>query len=881
MKSFWKPFFSLIFMLSMVTTYGQGTVKGVVKDPASNESLIGASIRVQDETTGTVSNLDGSFSLQLEAGTHLLEISYVGYITVTKEVTVRDGQTTDMEEIALEVNAVGLQEVRVVSSMAIARQTPVAVSSIKPKQIMEKLGNQEYPEILKSTPGIYATKQGGAFGDSRVNLRGFDQRNIAVMINGVPVNDMENGWVYWSNWAGLPDVTQYMQVQRGLGAAKIAVPSIGGTINIMTRTTDAIRGGSLIYGLGNDKYQKIAFTFSTGLSENGWASTISLASTSGDGYVEGTQFESYSYFLNISKRINDQHSLAFSLFGAPQWHGQRATDLSIETFEKYGIRYNVDWGYKDGAIEYVRKNYYHKPQAILNHFWTINQQTSLLTALYASIGTGGGTGSYGNTDKFYGDYLRNGQVDFDRIVDENAALGDLGSESILRSSVNNHNWYGILSTLNHKWGDLSINGGFDGRYYKGEHYRIVTDLLGGEYFLDVNRNYNKPNNVAKVGDKIDYYDDGEVLWAGIFAQAEYTLGDLSAFVAGSFSDKMYRRIDYFNYFNDKLKKQLLGDATLRQEYIDLLGEATYDNAMSINQATNWTTYLGLSIKGGANYNINDNHNVFLNTGFFARQPDFNATYLNYQNILNEDAKNEKVFSFELGYGFNARVLRANLNVYYTKWLDKTFIRTSSQTHPDGSVDYFTANILGVDAIHKGVELDLIYSPFPRLNILGMLSLADWRWLNDLEDVKLFDDNQVEVGSYDLYLADVHVGDAAQTTFAIGLDYELMKGFKIGMDYNYYDRLFAEFDPLSRTSAPEDDAKNPEAWELPDFGLVDVNLRYDVTLAGLNASFFANINNLFDEEYVSDAYDGDFHDWKSAEVYYGWGRSWSVSLRLNF
>jgi len=747
MKSFWKPFFSLIFMLSMVTTYGQGTVKGVVKDPASNESLIGASIRVQDETTGTVSNLDGSFSLQLEAGTHLLEISYVGYITVTKEVTVRDGQTTDMEEIALEVNAVGLQEVRVVSSMAIARQTPVAVSSIKPKQIMEKLGNQEYPEILKSTPGIYATKQGGAFGDSRVNLRGFDQRNIAVMINGVPVNDMENGWVYWSNWAGLPDVTQYM--------------------------------------------------------------------------------------------------------------------------------------HKDGAIEYVRKNYYHKPQAILNHFWTINQQTSLLTALYASIGTGGGTGSYGNTDKFYGDYLRNGQVDFDRIVDENAALGDLGSESILRSSVNNHNWYGILSTLNHKWGDLSINGGFDGRYYKGEHYRIVTDLLGGEYFLDVNRNYNKPNNVAKVGDKIDYYDDGEVLWAGIFAQAEYTLGDLSAFVAGSFSDKMYRRIDYFNYFNDKLKKQLLGDATLRQEYIDLLGEATYDNAMSINQATNWTTYLGLSIKGGANYNINDNHNVFLNTGFFARQPDFNATYLNYQNILNEDAKNEKVFSFELGYGFNARVLRANLNVYYTKWLDKTFIRTSSQTHPDGSVDYFTANILGVDAIHKGVELDLIYSPFPRLNILGMLSLADWRWLNDLEDVKLFDDNQVEVGSYDLYLADVHVGDAAQTTFAIGLDYELMKGFKIGMDYNYYDRLFAEFDPLSRTSAPEDDAKNPEAWELPDFGLVDVNLRYDVTLAGLNASFFANINNLFDEEYVSDAYDGDFHDWKSAEVYYGWGRSWSVSLRLNF
>jgi len=887
MKSFLRTFFSLTFCFALVAAYGQGTVEGVVKDPAANESLIGASILVQGESRGTVSNLDGSFSLQLEPGTYVLEISFVGYITKTVDVTVRDGQTTDLEEIALDVNAVGLQEVRVVSSMAIARQTPVAVSSVKPRQIMEKLGNQEYPEILKSTPGIYATKQGGAFGDSRVNLRGFDQRNIAVMINGVPVNDMENGWVYWSNWAGLPDVTQYMQVQRGLGAAKIAVPSVGGTINIMTRTTDAVRGGNFIYGLGNDKYQKIAFTFSTGLYDNGWASTISLASTNGDGYVDGTQFESYSYFLNISKRVNDKHSLAFSLFGAPQWHGQRATDLSIETFEKYGIRYNVDWGYKDGAIEYARKNYYHKPQAILNHFWTVNERTSLLTALYASIGTGGGTGSYGNTDKFYGDYLRNGQVDFDRIVDENVARGSLGSESILRSSVNNHNWYGVLSTLNHKWGNLSVNGGLDGRYYKGEHYRIVTDLLGGEYFLDMNRNYNKPINVADVGDKIDYYDDGEVLWAGIFAQAEYTLGNLSAFVAGSFSDKMYRRTDYFNYFDDDLKKKLRIDALLyggshlQQEYLDLLGESTYNNAMNTDQVTDWTTYLGFSFKGGANYNLNDNHNVFINTGFFARQPDFNATYLNYLNVLNEDARNEKVFSFELGYGLNTSVLIANLNVYYTKWLDKTFIRTSSQTNPDGSVDYFTANILGVDALHKGIELDLIYRPISKLSILGMISLADWRWLNDLEDVNLFDDNQEIVGTYNLYLADVHVGDAAQTTFALGIDYELLQGVKIGVDYNYYDRLFAEFDPLSRTSAPEDDKKNPEAWELPTFGLVDVNLRYDFTLAGLNVSFFANMNNLFDEKYISDAYDGDFHDWKSAEVYYGWGRSWSVSLRVNF
>jgi len=883
MKSFLKTFFSLILFFALVAAYGQGTVKGVVKDPAANESLIGASILVQGETTGTVTNLDGSFTLPLESGSYVLEISYVGYITQTVEVNVRDGQTTDLENIALNVNAVGLQEVRIVSSMAIARQTPVAVSSIKPKQIMEKLGNQEYPEILKSTPGIYATKQGGAFGDSRVNLRGFDMRNTAVMINGVPVNDMENGWVYWSNWAGLADVTQYMQVQRGLGASKVAVPSVGGTINIMTKTTDAIKGGNFIYGLGNDNYRKIGFTFSTGLSDKGWASTISLASTTGDGYVEGTQFESYSYFMNISKRVNDKHSLAFSIFGAPQWHGQRRTEMTMEEFNNSpkGIKYNLDWGYKDGEVYNVNKNFYHKPQAILNHFFDINETTSLLTSLYMSIGTGGGTGSYGDESKFYGDYLRNGQVDFDRIVDENVALGNAGSSTIMRASRNDHRWYGILSTLNKDLGNLSINAGLDGRYYKGIHFREVTDLLGGQFYMD-GGDYNEPNKIVRKGDKIDYANDGEVIWAGVFGQAEYRLDKLSAFIAGSLSEKLYRRIDYFNYFSDKLKKELKGDAVLAQEYEDELGEDTYNEAMDNDQTTDWTSYLGFSIKGGANYNLTDNHNVYMNTGFFARQPDFRSAYLNYKNVLNEEAKNEKVFSVELGYGYRSSNIAVNVNAYHTRWMDKTFIKSKSDIDSVTSARvYYTANILGVDAVHQGVELDFVVQPVRNLSVSGMVSIGDWKWLNDVKDVDLTDDNQNVIGTYNVYIGGLHVGDAAQISFALGADYELLKGFKIGADYNYYNKLFADFDALDRSDAPEDGKSNPDAWELPAYGLFDMNLRYDFNLASLNATFLAKINNLFDTEYISDGEDGSTHDWDTGKVYYGWGRSWSFSLIVNF
>jgi outer membrane cobalamin receptor len=153
-------------------------------------------------------------------------------------------EEVDLGKIKLNANLVNIDEVLVTASFVRDRITPVAVSTVDPKFIVEKLGNKEFPEILKITPSVYATRTGGGFGDSRIYLRGFDSNNIGVLINGIPVNDMENGKVYWSNWAGLPDVTVNQQVQRGLGASKLALSSVGGTINIITKSTESQKGGS-------------------------------------------------------------------------------------------------------------------------------------------------------------------------------------------------------------------------------------------------------------------------------------------------------------------------------------------------------------------------------------------------------------------------------------------------------------------------------------------------------------------------------------------------------------------------------------------------------------------------------------------------------------
>ncbi len=881
-----KQFILLLAFLVSAFAYAQEensasqvSITGKILDAGTNEPLIGATILVEETSEGTFTLLNGEFDLPIEAGTYTLKISYLGYISEIRKVTAK--QNVDLGKIKLKSSSVGLDEVKIVANVAVDRETPVAVSTIKQREIQEKLGTQEFPEVMKTTPGTYATKQGGGFGDSRINIRGFDARNTATVINGVPVNDMENGWVYWSNWAGLADVTRSIQIQRGLGASKLALPSLGGTINILTKTTDANTGGNLSIFTGHDNYLKYGGTFATGLSENGWASTISVAKTTGDGYVDATQFESYSYYVNVSKRINDKQQLSLSVFGAPQWHGQSRTMQSIETYKtnKRGIRYNSDWGYKGGEIYYLNKNFYHKPQAILNHFWTIDETSSLMTAVYASVGTGGGTGGYGNTDKFYSDeYKVDGQIDYDRIVDENMTLANAGAETIMRGSMNNHEWYGILTNYKKELtNEIKLSAGVDGRYYKGEHYREVTDLLGGQFYLDDGVDVNNLNKIATEGDKIAYYNDGLVSWGGAYITGEYITGNLSTFISASASTKGYKRIDYFNYFTDDLINQINNDADLEAEYIDALGESDFNRSMQ-GQESDWQNFFGYVVKGGANYNLTENMNAFVNVGFFERQPDFDAIFLNYINNVNEEAVNEKTFSIELGYGFQNRYVKAQANVFHTLWKDKTFTQSYAE-EADGVTTYYNANILGVEALHQGLEIEAIAQPIEKLEVTVMATLGNYRWNNNVENVAIFDEDQNLLDSINVYIKDVHVGDAAQTTVALSASYELIPNLKAGFTFMHFDNLFASFNPLDRDEEVE--GGNPDSWQLPNFQTLDARLTYDFDMGDLESVLYVKFNNLLDAEYMSEAQDGSNHDWKSARVNYGYGRTWSVGLKINF
>jgi len=838
----------VLFVVFLCTSFAfaQGKITGKIMDGDFGGPLAGANVLVKGTTNGTATDFDGNFTLNVSENSGILVISYIGY--VTKEVSFSN--IGKIDNITLMPDAEALEEVVIVASVAVDRKTPVAVSTIKAKDIELKLGTQEFPEILKSTPGVYATKSGGGFGDGRINLRGFESENVAVMINGVPVNDMENGRVYWSNWAGLADVTSSMQVQRGLGASKVAVPSIGGTINILSKTTDIEKGGSIIGSIGNDGYQKYGATVSTGLMENGLAATVSASRTKGNGYVDGTEFDGFNYFLNVSKQINDNHKLSLTSFGAPQRHGQRQNRSSIERYRnaESGRKFNPDWGYKNGQVTHVEDNFYHKSQTSLNHYWNISDNSILSSAVYASWGNGGGGGTAGDNRDLFNVRLGGDDqpMDLDNIVAVNRANGEqgLGSEAYLRASRNSHSWYGLLSTFKTELSeDIDLLAGVDLRTYSGDHWSEVTDLLGGAYALD-NDDENNPNRTLKVGDKRQYFDNGNVGWQGGFAQAEYSLDALSAFVSLALSNTSYQRTDYFNYLDS-----------------------------DPNQKTDRYNFLGYSAKGGANYNLDDNHNVFANIGYFEKAPDYGAVFQGFDNEnQNPDAENQKIFSFELGYGFRGEQFAANVNIYNTVWNDRT--ETARFQQPDGT--NATANILGVNALHQGIELDFTYRPSDKLTVTGMASFGNWKWKDNVENVEIFDEDQNLVDTVDLFIKDLKVGDAAQTTMALGLNYEVMPKTTLLLDYNYYDSLYAQFDPSDRGAA-----NTPDAWELPAYGLFDAGLRYGFKLGNFDATITGRVNNVLDTEYISDANDGANHDAASALVYYGFGRTYSISTKIRF
>lgn len=917
--------FAFLAFISLSVFAQKQIVSGVVKDSVTSETIIGANIVINGTTTGTSTDVNGFFSLPLNKGKYTLQVSFVGYTTVLKDITVTNAPLNLTFSL---VSALTISGVEVVADYAKVRETPVAFTTLTPAKIEERLSGQDIPMLLNKTPGVYATSQGGGDGDARITIRGFNQRFVAVMLDGIPVNDMENGWVYWSNWFGLDAVTRDIQVQRGLGRSKLALPSVGGTMNIVTKGIENKRQLSVEQGVDINGKLTTNLGYTSGRLKNGWAITAAGAYKKGNSWVEQTNVTAYFLYLKVDKMWG-KHLTSITGFGAPQSHVERSykrgvadydTNYAKEvgilseeipgTFSNQGIAYNSQWGFVKRDAEQWNSDFtsriidpnatkeplngstnrYFKPQYSIRDSWNVNEKLLITNILYLSTGSGGGDrprfSLKPNAQISNADITNNpgffteedlGQINWQSIYNRNTKPTNIafGAPTIpVDSNFSNNLYYSsnyiAQATNNHRW--LGLLSTFSYKINKEFSLSGGIDLRSytSEHYYQVTDLLGGDYAIDSLDKRNNYQADSTL--------AMKRVGDKIFFYdsgrikwGGIFALLEYKvgKINTFVNFSSSVSG---------------FKEVDYFNVAE----SAWKYVPGFTVKTGLNYNIDKHSNVFFNVGYLSKAKDFNSYYKPNSWIFlpDTDTKNEKVKALEFGYSFNSKMFTANINTYITKWVNKPTRAVSASF--DDLKTY--GNIPGMDALHKGIEFDFIYKITRKFDFQGLVSVGDWRWDKKIENLQMYyTDSHQPANTISFDATGIHVGDAAQTQVGASIRYEPIKGLYIEGGGTFFDRYYSEFSP----EACVDGNGNPvESWRIPAYTIFDLHTGYRFKLEALdklNFTFKLNVLNLLDEVYVSDAINNDSYlqnpyytfDARSASVYMGAGRQISASLKIVF
>ena len=907
---------NLIISLLMTTGLFAQAVVGVVN--SGSEPLVGANVVVVGTDKGGVTDESGKYTINVGAeGIYTLTASFIGYSSLTLDVEVGDIVGTlnfDLEEDVLAMSAL-----EVLASRA-DEKTPVAYTTIDKAEMEVRLGSQDIPMALNMTPSVYATQQGGGAGDARINVRGFNQRNVAVMINGVPQNDMENGWVYWSNWDGVGDATSSIQMQRGLSAVNLATPSIGGTMNIITDPAALEKGGKFKQEVGEGGFLKTTLNYNSGLINDKLALSGTIVRKTGDGFIDGTWTDAWAYYVGGSYAVSDDQRFELYAIGAPQRHGQNLYKQNIATYsqelagdvdgydvtafaegEKFeheaGRFFNqnvapVDASYTGQQYWYMygarttdrygsnflneRENFFHKPLVNLNHFYDVNDQVRLSSVAYWSGGSGGGTGTYGSvsrTPAIEGNQWWASSPwtwDWNAQIEENSTTVDSAwsetehrSDGILRNSINRQNTYGLISKLNYDVNeDLEVQVGIDWRTAGIEHAREVRDLLGGDYYVDYADDNAPDGKKVGLGDIIAYHNETTVDWFGAFLQGKYDIQKFNLYGMGGISTIGYTYKDHFSTDN------------------------------SVVEADAITTF---QVKGGGVFNLDDRMSAFVNGGYVEKPPILDNV-IAYDGTVSTNPDNEKFTSFEFGGKYTSGNVDLKLSSYNTQWKDRNLTK-SVETGAGDSGDTDIIYLKGVNQSHTGWEVETKVALHDMVDLDLALSKGKWEFDGDADgdyqEMEYNEEGQV-VGQmtteYTYALDGLMVGDMPQTAYVGGLTVKPIKGLNIQGLYRMYDDNYADWSPDSREVDGDED--RTQVWKAPGYNKLDLHLSYKLPTdwtAGYGVTLSGHVFNALDDVYVQDAVDnskyngyGDkLHLAHNAEVFLGTPRHYNIGLSVNF
>ena len=895
----------LLFMISCGTLAAQqGTVTGTIKGKNNGTPLAGALITDASGSELGRSADDGTFSVNMNEGRQMLFINMPDYEQAIISITVTTGETTNLGIVTLPEMSAFMMDLGNIATMEGFSEDGFETQSIQ--------------GILSSSADIFMSTAAYTFGQVMYRNRGYDNNYQNVSLNGFVVNDIESGAPYWSNWGGLNDVMRSSMVSSGPEPIGFLFEPVGGATRINTRASEYRSGIRAVYSRSNRTYPNRAMlTYSTGLMNNNWAFTGSYSRRWGEqGYKEGTFYDANSFFLSAEKKINSRHSLNFTALDGVYRRGvgggatQEVYDLAGNNY------YNPYWGYQDGEVRSARVRSNNKPLLTMAHIWEPSDKLDIQTTAGYWFGKSGYTalnwydvldprpdyyrklpGYFYDeadisriTEAWYSDPAVS-QIDWDHFyfanrkniytvsneggIEGNTVSGNR-SKYIIEDRRNDLSQFQFNTRASWDIDEhLNLTGGLLVDIYRGHNFNVISDLLGGDYWLDVDqfaeRDY--PNNPDAFQNDLNNPDntvtEGEIFGNSYYAyQRGATLWGTGTWSGNRYKLYLSAHARYTAMWREGLMRKGLFP----------------DNSFGESERLNYPTW---GVKAGGDYRITGRHMILFNTLVTTNPPLFRNSFLSprTRNSLTPELREETILSGDLSYVLRSPAITGRLTAYYTRFMNQTEVTSFYHDEWRTLVNYA---MTGIDKENYGIEAGAEVSLTSELSVNAVASLGQFLWITN-PDITITQDNNSQVlSNEEVWIQYFRQSGTPQTALALGVEYNSSRFWWAGVTGSYYDNVYLDFNPVTRT---KDESGYYPYWDYqqktdPGF-LVDIFVGKSWRIDDLYIYLSANLSNVLNNKtlitggYEQYRYDPERPDLFKPRVYYANGFNYFINLSIRY
>lgn len=902
---------SVILSLSI---QAQSSIEGKLIDVAGNP-VVGALVSIVDMETETLSNASGIFrfqdvkesqiSIKVDYEGNVQEFTRIGLVAGDNKLGTYTIQNTELENVSEQV---------------------FTVISISENELDSDNGNQDVSSILTAGRDPFLTSAAFAFGAARFRTRGLDSESGTMFINGIPMNELESGRLYYNQWGGLNDVLRNTHVNYGLSHSEYGIGGLLGSTNIDIRAGSQREQTRISYASANRSYRnRIMGTYAKSFNKHGLAYFVSGSRRwAQEGYVDGTFYDAFSYAAGLEKKIGDNSSVFLNLMGAPNRRGKQSASLKEINEIIDNNYYNSYWGWQEGEKRNSRVGHSHQPIIIAGHDWELNSSTILNSAISYQFGRNGGTAlNWLDAGNPAGDYHQKlpSRIENEEIRQEVISyLSDNPDffqvdwakfyEANRSNSVTVNNINGTTESISgnqaryvvedRRYDSKELNAnlkltkyigdnntlivGANYRTFRGHNFAELEDLLGADFYVDLDnfavpelqpgteqKDLNNPNAIKYEGDIFSYDYNSTINKAAVWIADEIKMSKVDLHFSGELSNTQFWRT-----------------GNMRNGYHP-------DNSFGDAEKQNFTNYIA---KAGATYKLTGRNYLWANGYISTAAPSFRNSYISNRNSnetvpLLEEVKTKGA---EIGYRFDSPGLKLKVNTYYADIDDLSEISFFFSENATGEVDGAFGAFVNhnIDKRHVGIEAALTAKLSSRITAKAVAALGqhlyDSRWRNyGFADVTKFFREDVEV-----YNNQFFVEGSPQKAYNLELKYDSPKFWFGTLNFNFFQDRYLDFSPERRIDFNTADLEGAELRDVSiqekveDAFTLDLFVYKSWKVEDYFIFLTGSVNNILDNRsFISGGYEqlrydaAEGPDYFDTRYYYAYGRNYFIQLGLRF